>query len=53
MTSEEAIERLKKCHTGDTEADHCNDDDVLRDFLNALGYRDVVTAYDKVSKWFA
>jgi len=54
MTKEQAIEKLKKAQNGeDTECDHGEADQVLCDFLTALGYADVVAEYDKVGKWYS
>lgn len=54
MTKEQAIAKLKEAQNGgDTECDHCTADEVLCDFLTALGYADVVAEYDKVEKWYA
>lgn len=54
MTEQEAIDKIKsKCHTGDQESDHMHADDVLREFLMALGYKELVAAYDEIDKWFA
>jgi hypothetical protein len=54
MTKEEVIEKLVVCqHNGDTEIAHSEADDILCDFLTALGYADVVAEYMKVDKWFA
>lgn len=54
ITREEAIEALRALHgAGDIELAHGEADDILCKLLNALGYDDVVVAYDKVPKWFA
>lgn len=54
MTRENAILQLKELQgDGDTEADHADADDVLCEFLKALGYADVVEEWEKVSKWYA
>lgn len=53
MTREEAMQQLVKCKTGDTEADHCNADEVVYEFLKTLGFDDVAKAYAKVEKWYA
>lgn len=54
MTKEQAIRELKvQQHNSDTEAAHCNADDVLCALLAELGYDDVVEEYRKVSKWYA
>lgn len=49
-----AIEKLTELATnGDTEAAHADADKVLTDLLTALGYGDVVEAWDAVDKWYA
>ena len=54
MTKKEVIAKLIECqNNGDTEMAHGNADDLLCEFLTALGYADVVAEYDKVDKWFA
>lgn len=54
MTREQAIEKLKNLHgSGDVEAAHGDADDVLCELLKALGYGDVVAAWDDVEKWYA
>ena len=46
MTREEVIAKLIECQkNGDTEVAHSNADDVLCEFLTALGYADVVEEY--------
>lgn len=52
-TREDAIQQLKECHTGDTEADHGEADDIICNLLATLGYEDVVTEWRKVPKWYA
>jgi hypothetical protein len=37
----------------DTEAAHGNADDLLCQFLEKLGYPDVVKEYNKINKWYA
>ena len=54
MTKEKAIDILRmiqKSH--DTEIAHIDADDILCQFLESLGYEDVVSEYQKVDKWFA
>ncbi len=54
MDRETAIEKLKQCQDyDDTERAHNDADDVLRDLLVALGYKDVVEEWVKVEKWYA
>lgn len=54
MDREKAIERLKAAErSGDIEAAHAAADDVLCDLLHALGYGDVVEAWERVEKWYA
>lgn len=54
MTREDAIAKLKAAQrSGDTEAAHCDADDVLCDLLRSLGYGDVVDEWSYVDKWYA
>jgi hypothetical protein len=54
MTREEAIEKLKQAINGNNpETDHRIADQVLCEFLTALGFADVVEEYNKVHKWYA
>lgn len=54
MAKEEVIAKLIDCQkNGDTEMAHSQADDLLCEFLAALGYADVVAEYEKVDKWFA
>ncbi|MCW5739684.1 MAG: hypothetical protein KIT67_05895 [Alphaproteobacteria bacterium] len=54
MTRELAIERLQaEASRTDIESAHLAADEVLCDLLKALGYTDVVDAYNKVIKWYA
>ena len=54
MTREEALEELVVLkHDSDTEMAHVHADDVLCQLLTALGYKDVVTAYRDIGKWYA
>lgn len=48
------MKRLKEAQENhDTEEAHADADNVLCDLLEALGYKKVVEAYNKVSKWYA
>ena len=55
MTREEAIEELEVIAKvdDDREVAHIDADDVLCQLLTSLGYKDVVTAYHNISKWYA
>lgn len=53
MTKEECLLRLKECHSGDIQADHSIADDVLCEFLESLGYREIVNEYRDIEKWYA
>ena len=54
MTREQAIAKLKALvGSGDVEIAHGEADGVLCDLLRALGYGDVVDAWDDVEKWYA
>lgn len=37
----------------DQEEDHCEADGILCDMLNALGYKDLTDAWDKIGKWYS
>jgi hypothetical protein len=50
----ETIQTLKAMQSSDdTESAHADADDALCQLLGALGFKDVVTEYHKVPKWFA
>lgn len=54
MTKEEAVKTLKEIQQyNDAETAHLEADDVLTQFLQELGYYDVVEEYDKIDKWYA
>jgi hypothetical protein len=54
MTKEDVLKKLVDYQNNkDTESAHRNADNALCDFLNDLGYSDVVAEYNKVIKWFA
>lgn len=51
---EVALQALARCAVNDdTEEAHSDADSILCKLLVTLGYRDVVDAYAKVSKWYA
>ena len=54
-TREEAIEELEVIAKvdDDREVAHIDADGVLCELLTSLGYKDVVTAYHNISKWYA
>lgn len=37
----------------DTECAHINADEIICELLQTLGYKEVVKAYDEVTKWYA
>jgi hypothetical protein len=50
----EFVEKMQECiNDGDTESAHANADVLLCELLIKLGYKDLVTEYNKVNKWFA
>lgn len=54
MTKEDAIANLIECqHNSDPYEAHTLADDTLCNFLEALGYGDVVEEWRKVDKWYA
>ena len=53
MTEKDAIELLRKLQEDyDTEAAHIDADEVLCEFLDALGYGNVVLEYNAIHKWY-
>lgn len=54
MTEEHALMKLEDLQLcGDIEVAHGDADDVLCDFLESLGYTEVVKAYKEIDKWYA
>jgi hypothetical protein len=54
MTKDEIIEQLKVLQrSGDPEIAHDNADFLLCEFLEQLGYEDVVKEYCEIEKWYA
>lgn len=53
MTTQEAIEELKKAQQQDTEDGHVRADEILCQFLTDKGFSDIVEEYEKVDKWYA
>lgn len=56
MTPDEAIERLQWCYEisrSDREAAHVKADETLCAFLTALGYDDVVEAFNDIDKRYS
>ena len=53
MTREEALAKLRAIKGWDVERAHAEADDILCELLIALGYSDVVLAYNAVEKWYA
>jgi len=55
MDKEELILKLKALNKeiGDEEIAHKMADDLLCDFLELLGHKDVVDAFKEVDKWYA
>lgn len=45
-------ELVNKKHPNEEE-DHAEADDILCDMLNALGYKDLTDAWDKIGKWYS
>lgn len=51
---EKAKAELRRCIANDDyEIAHINADDVLVEFLRALGYSDVADLWDEVGKWYS
>ena len=57
MTKEQAVIALqiieRESKRGDTEVAHGKADDILCQFLEQLGFREIVDAWDRVDKWYA
>jgi len=56
ISEEEAICKLQNIidsESDDEEAAHSKADDVLRDFINGLGYEEIALLYDAIPKWCA
>ena len=55
MLKEETINKLKELQGigCDIEGCHSEADSILTDFLNKIGFNDIVVEYNKVEKWYA
>lgn len=47
------LEELVNKKYPDQEEDHAEADGILCDMLNALGYKDLTEAWDKIGKWYS
>ena len=47
------LEELVNKKYPDEEEDHSEADGILCDMLNALGYKDLTDAWDKIGKWYS
>ena len=47
------LEELVNKKYPDEEEDHAEADGILCDMLNALGYKDLTNAWDKIGKWYS
>ncbi len=47
------LEELVNKKHPDEEEDHAEADGILCDMLNALGYKDLTNAWDKIGKWYS
>lgn len=47
------LEKLVNKKYPDEEEDHGEADGILCDMLNALGYKDLTDAWDKIGKWYS
>ncbi len=47
------LEELVNKKYPNEEEDHAEADDILCDMLNALGYKDLTDAWDKIGKWYS
>ena len=50
---DETIRKLQECAHEDIETRHMQADKILCEFLNQLGYQEVVKEYEKLPKWYA
>lgn len=54
MTKVRALKELEDCIGGDTEGSHAWADEILLEFLEYLGHKDVVDAWRAITpKWYA
>ncbi|WP_447881021.1 hypothetical protein [Serratia fonticola] len=54
MTKAQAIKKLKELQEiDDTEAAHCEADDVLVKLLISLGHGEVADEFERIGKWYA
>lgn len=56
MTKEQALTEMTYLATqnnDDPEHNHGEADRILCDLLDSLGYQEIVTAYNKITKWYA
>ena len=56
MTEQEAVEKLRAiCQDNDPEAEHCDADELLVEFLRAQGFCELADTFDELSQnfWYA
>lgn len=58
MNEKQAVRKLLKIYkeweeTEDNEKAHGEADSVIADFLESLGYTEIVNAYHEIPKWYA
>ncbi len=54
MTKEQALKELHEAAADfDTEAAHCDADNILCEFLKSEGHDDLVRIYDSIKKWYS
>jgi len=54
VTKEHVLSELERfAKSSDTEGAHVDADQILCEFLKSLGYDDVVSAFNRIVKWYA
>lgn len=48
-----AMEKMRKLTNHDPETSHMEADQILCEFLTALGYGELVKIYEELDKWYA
>lgn len=55
MNIQEAEKQMQEVvdNSGDIESDHGKADAILCEFLESLGYKNLVEIYERIDKWYA
>lgn len=54
QTEKDIVEELERLsHDKDIEAKHAKANTLIMEFLEQLGYTEIVEAYDNIEKWYA